>query len=138
VESGMEGIRGGNIGCVTCVGRAYFTGGKYIGSISAVRYHRITGGDRATYVHLGRTAAIILAPSTPRMFDARLRLIIALILDMGISDISGGYQWGYPLTCWLSGGCCRVVVVDVGWLAGALSAIRWIFQETQNYMSSVY
>ena len=34
---------------------------------------------RGTYVHLGRTAAIILAPSTPRLFDARLRLVMALM-----------------------------------------------------------
>jgi hypothetical protein len=81
----MEGIRGGNIGCVTCVGRAYFTG-VYISSAVSPDHRR---GYRATYVHLGRTAAIILAPSTPRMFDARLRLIIALMLD---GDIR--YQWG--------------------------------------------
>jgi hypothetical protein len=80
-ESGVEGIRRGDIGCVTCVGRAYFTGllGIYI------RYQwGIPGGDigpfvRATYVHVGRTAAMILAPSTPRQFDARLRLVMALI-----------------------------------------------------------
>jgi hypothetical protein len=32
---------------------------------------------RGTYVHLGRTAAIIVAPSMPRLFDARLRLVMA-------------------------------------------------------------
>jgi hypothetical protein len=51
----------------------------------------ITGGDiwpfvRATYVHLGRTAAIILAPSTPRLFDARLRLVMALVPEGGARD----------------------------------------------------
>jgi hypothetical protein len=34
--------------------------------------------DRATYMHLGRKAAMILAPSTPRLFEARLRLVMAL------------------------------------------------------------
>jgi hypothetical protein len=33
--------------------------------------------DRATYVHLGRKAATILAPSTPILFEARLRLVMA-------------------------------------------------------------
>jgi hypothetical protein len=51
----------------------------------------ITGGDigpfvRATYVHLGRTAAIILAPSTPRLFNARLRLVMALVPEGGARD----------------------------------------------------
>jgi hypothetical protein len=40
--------------------------------------------DRVTYVHLGRKAAMILAPSTPRLFEARLRLVIALLSE-GIS-----------------------------------------------------
>ena len=35
--------------------------------------------DRATYVHLGRTAAISFAASTPRPFDARQRLVMAPI-----------------------------------------------------------
>jgi hypothetical protein len=51
----------------------------------------ITGGDirpfgRGTYVHVGRTAAIILAPSAPRPFDTRLRLIMALVPEGGARD----------------------------------------------------
>jgi hypothetical protein len=45
---------------------------------------RVSGEDmalcgRATYVHFGRQAAMIVAPSTLSLFDARLRLVIALI-----------------------------------------------------------
>jgi hypothetical protein len=84
VENGIEGIRRGVIGCVACVGRAYFTGRD-------LYQCGFAGGDtgpfvRATYVHLGRTAAIILAPSTPRLFDARLRLVVALVPEGGARD----------------------------------------------------
>ena len=34
---------------------------------------------RATYVQVGRMAAMILAPSLPKQFDARLRDVNALI-----------------------------------------------------------
>jgi hypothetical protein len=40
----------------------------------------------ATYVHLGRKTAIILAPSMPRPFEARLRLVMALVISEG--DVS--------------------------------------------------
>jgi hypothetical protein len=55
----------------------------------------ITEGDigpfvRATYVHLGRTAAIILAPSTPRLFDTRLRLVMALISEDVVGTMFSG------------------------------------------------
>jgi hypothetical protein len=81
----MESIRRGDIGCVTCVGRAYFTGGDYVSAVSQEDRPFV----RATYVHLGRTAAIILAPSTPRLVDARLRLIMALVSEGDASvDIS--------------------------------------------------
>ena len=43
----------------------------------------------ATHVHIGRTAATILAPATPRSFDARLRLVIAPLSQTGISVITG-------------------------------------------------
>jgi hypothetical protein len=51
----------------------------------------------ATYVHLGRMSAMILAPSMPRLFEARLRLVMALvsggISDRDVSLISGqGYM----------------------------------------------
>jgi hypothetical protein len=39
----------------------------------------------ATYVHLGRTAAMNLAPSTSKPFDARLRLVMALLSEGNIS-----------------------------------------------------
>jgi hypothetical protein len=38
--------------------------------------------DMATYMHLGRKAAMILAPSTPRLFDPRLRLVMAPLSRM--------------------------------------------------------
>jgi hypothetical protein len=34
VESSMEGIWRGDIGCITCVGREYFTGEIYISAVS--------------------------------------------------------------------------------------------------------
>jgi hypothetical protein len=42
---------------------------------------------RATYVHLGRMLAMILAPSMPRLFEARLRLVMALLSE-NIRDVS--------------------------------------------------
>jgi hypothetical protein len=88
-----------SIGCVMCVGRVYFTG-----DISRVSH--ITGDIgpfvRATYVHLGRMAAIVLAPSTPRLFDARLRLVMALLLS------------GIAKFCWCVIRCCQCCqVADV-------------------------
>jgi hypothetical protein len=41
--------------------------------------------SRATYAHLGRMAAMILAPSTPRRFDARLRLVMAPMSGMALA-----------------------------------------------------
>jgi hypothetical protein len=48
---------------------------------------------RATYVHLGRKAAMISAPSAPTRFDARLKLVMALVSD-DIRDVSGVSQEG--------------------------------------------
>jgi hypothetical protein len=45
--------------------------------------------DRATYVHLGRTAAMNLAPSTRRLFDARFRLVMAPISLMASAIAAG-------------------------------------------------
>jgi hypothetical protein len=80
VERDVEsGIRRGDICCVTCVGRVYFTGCQGYISVGCHRteYRPFVRAD--TYMHLGRTAAIILAPSTPRLFDARLRFVKAPI-----------------------------------------------------------
>jgi hypothetical protein len=41
--------------------------------------------DWATYLHLGRQAAMILTPLKPSLFDARLRLVIALISGMALA-----------------------------------------------------
>jgi hypothetical protein len=45
---------------------------------------------RATYVHLGRMSAMILVPSMPRLFEARLRLVMALLPGGGISRYQDG------------------------------------------------
>jgi hypothetical protein len=67
----------------------------------SVGYHRRGDRalcDRATYMHLGRTVAMTLAPSTPRAFDARLRLVNALIplMVLAISAASSGARY-FPL-----------------------------------------
>jgi hypothetical protein len=41
--------------------------------------------DRATYVHLGRKAAMALAPSKPKLFEARFRLVMAPISLMALA-----------------------------------------------------
>jgi hypothetical protein len=51
--------------------------------------------DRATYVHLRRTAAMILAPSAPRPFDARLRLVMALLSEGVSANARSGYSGTY-------------------------------------------
>jgi hypothetical protein len=38
-------------------------------------------------MHLGRQAAMILAPSTPSSFDARLRLVIALMPGITLARV---------------------------------------------------
>jgi hypothetical protein len=54
--------------------------------------------DRATYVHLGRKAATISAPLTPRLFEARLRLVMALLLE-DVRDASLEYEEVYTALC---------------------------------------
>jgi hypothetical protein len=55
--------------------------------------------DRATDMHLGRTAATILAPSMRRSFDARLRLVMALLPEgcevSAIDNVGRGYSGTY-------------------------------------------
>jgi hypothetical protein len=57
----------------------------------SVGYHRrdyTALCDWATYMHLGRQAATILAPLTPSAFDARLRLVIAPLSWIAVKTVN--------------------------------------------------
>jgi hypothetical protein len=44
------------------------------------------------YAHLGRQAAMILAPPTPRLFEARLRLVMAPISSIALARATTGHS----------------------------------------------